>query len=113
MTKRTSRQKAAELDEKGSRATQMQLAGHTLEEIALELGYSSHSGAFQAISRYKRHTQIMPIQEIMQITMARFECLLKAMWPTALAGDYKAFDRVLRVMAQEAKLLDLNGRDLL
>jgi len=43
------------------------------------------------------------------LELLRLDELLNALWDTAIAGDLKAVDRVLKVMERRAKLLGLDA----
>jgi hypothetical protein len=45
--------------------------------------------------------------------LERLDSLLLALWPRAIAGDYKAVDRVLKIMERRARYLGLDSADVL
>ena len=81
--------------------------GLTWEAIASEAGYSHPSGAAQAYERACARVLTEDVEAIRQLENDRLDLLLMSVWETALGGDYKAVDTVLKIMARRAKLLGL------
>jgi hypothetical protein len=118
------------------RAVQMRLEGHTLEEIAAELGYANRCGAWLALVRAKaRLAPIKDAEELRQQEIARtFEIEQEAFeqWERSTedaettttteddkgqsttlkregqSGNPALLDKVLKAMERRAKLLGLD-----
>ncbi len=94
--------------DKRRRALELRLAGATLEQIAQQVGYKTRSGVSDAIKTALRLSLQEPAEELRAVESARYEQMLKVLWPRILRGELDAFPHVLRVMKQRAELLGLN-----
>jgi len=101
--------------ERAGRAVELKLAGHTLAEIAGQVGLGSRASAYRAIMRGMRALgKPEDVELLRDLQRARLEELLKALWPRAIGDeetepDLKAVDRILKIMARQAKLDGLDA----
>ncbi len=95
--------------ERELRALELRKAGLTYRQIGEQLGIT-RAGARAAVRRaLKRLDEQIgeTAREVLQLEMGRLDAIQVAVWPRALKGDYKAVDRVLRIMRLRADLLGL------
>lgn len=91
------------------RALELRIAGKTLEQIAVELGYAGPQGADQAIRRALRKTLQEPADTLRVLELIRLDKLMAGLWPFAVLGKTEAIDRVLKIMDRRAKLMGLDA----
>jgi hypothetical protein len=94
--------------EKQCQALELRKAGRTYAAIAQELGYCSPSGAEKAVRVAIRKILAEPGEEVIAMERERLDALLGAVWEQALAGDFQAVDRALKIMERRARLLGLD-----
>lgn len=107
--------KRAQVAERRRRATELILAGHTYDQVATELkdlGYKDRSHVFNDLKNARKQANrdvVQNLEEMRELTNARYERLLSGHWPAALAGDEKAAKVVLQILAQQATLNGTNA----
>lgn len=101
------RQDAALAKWRQARAVELALAGFSYDEIARQVGYSNRGTAWRVVQKALNERAVESVDELRELALARLEKLLKAYLPKALAGDVAATNLVLRVIAQEIRLLGL------
>jgi len=90
--------------EREGQAVALRIAGRTLVEIAVALGYAGKQGAAAAIKRALERIGSPEVAEYRELTTARLEKVLSTWWPDminpALPRDerLKATDRILRAI---------------
>jgi hypothetical protein len=90
-------------------ALRLRQSGMTFQEIADVLGYADPTGARGAVLAALQTTVVEPNNEMRSLELTRLDALLAALWPTALAGDQGAIDRVLKIQERRAKMLGLDA----
>lgn len=105
--RRPHRQDAAIAKWRQSRAVELACAGHPYESIARQVGYANRGTAWKVVQKALDKRVVDHVDELRELTLARLEKLLKAHWPRAMAGDVAAANIVLRIVAQEIRLLGL------
>lgn len=89
-------------------ALELRRAGATYQDIADHLGYATAQGAYLAYQRaLKRTLTDAGSEEVREMELDRLDRLQRAVWAKAVAGEYPAVDRVLKIMAQRAQYLGL------
>lgn len=107
--------KRAQVAERRHRATEMILAGHTYEQVAealKDLGYKDRAHVFNDLKRAREQSNketARGLEELRELTNARYERLLTAHWPAALSGDEKSTRAVLQILTQQATLNGTNA----
>jgi hypothetical protein len=91
-----------------TRALQLRAEGVEYREIARQLGYASPSGAYMSVQRALQKTVQEPADAVRHLELGRLDQLLSALWDKAIAGDVRAVDRVLAIMARRSALLGLD-----
>lgn len=82
--------------------------GHSFQEIADKLGFLNRDGAWKAVQRALRTTQISATpDEHRQVELARLDELTTALAKLAKDGDLGAVDRMLKISVQRSRLLNL------
>lgn len=99
------------VDEKQIQALNLRKAGATFAEIAAELGYSSPSGAYEAVKAALEKAFSEPAEELRQLELARLDEMQAGLWEGAIAGDPDAVNAVLRLMGHRARLLGLERKE--
>ena len=97
----------AATSERRARACALRIAGADWQTIADRLGYASRGAAHTDVTRSlaaHRETEATQAEELRQLTVARYDRLQAAYWPTALQGDYRAAEIVLRCLAGRARI---------
>jgi hypothetical protein len=93
-------------------AVQLKIAGHTWQEIANALDYSSKGAACTDVRRALENAVkklSIPLEAHRQLEMDRLDAMQNALWDKVLEGDTKAIDTSLRLMDRRAKLLGLDA----
>jgi hypothetical protein len=97
--------------DKAYQAYRMNLEGQDWDSIARTLGYKTGRSAQVEVREYITKAAVQMDmarrEEVLDIEMRRLDALQAAVWPSAMDGDTKAVDSVLRVMGHRAKLLGL------
>jgi hypothetical protein len=92
-----------------ARAVELALAGHDYDTIAVEVGFSHRASAWRAVDQALTERVADNADHYRALTLARLEELLASHWTAATHhGDTKAADLVLKVVAQQIKLLGLD-----
>ena len=97
--------------ERAHAAQQLLVSGHTWQEIAQMTGYSSAAAAKMSVRTMRQRAALALDadlrREMLDLEMDRLTEMLRAYWPTAMAGEVKHAEFVLKVIAQQAKMLGL------
>lgn len=80
-------------------AAALRLQGLTWDRVAQESGYASRGSAHQAVMRYLRDQREETIAELRDLTNARLERVMAALYPKAIAGDVAAAGEFRRYLA--------------
>ncbi len=95
--------KVENLEAKRERAAQLHLSGVPYRAIARELGYADASGAKRAVDAWLREggaTREVDAETLRETALLRYEALLSAVWPKALAGDTRSADSATRIVKE-------------
>ena len=89
-------------------AFDLRCQGYVWQEIAEQIGYTSHSGAYRAYWRYVKKMAADPkAQELRHVQLGRLQTLLYAVLLKAVKGDLDCLDRALRIIQEISKLMGL------
>ena len=91
-----------------ARCVELALAGHSYDEIALEVGYQNRGTAWRAVQESLNSRIAEAVEEYRELELARLDALQAAHWPQAVAGSVRSADLVLRVIDRRIKLLGLD-----
>lgn len=91
-----------------ARCVELALAGHSYDEIALEVGYQSRGTAWRSVQDSLNSRIAEAVMEYRELELARLDVLQAAHWPQAVAGSVRSADLVLRVIDRRTKLLGLD-----
>lgn len=80
-------------------AASLKLQGLTWAQIAEQTGYSSAGSAYTAVMPWLRRQADETITDLRDITNARLERVMAALYPKAIAGDVKAAAEFRRYVA--------------
>ncbi|GAA4123618.1 hypothetical protein GCM10022415_28950 [Knoellia locipacati] len=100
-------QKKVQARRRGLECVKGILQGKTYQEVADEQGYSSRGAVHRVVQQTLAQEQAETIDELRTLELARLDSLQRAFYPAATAGDLKAAEMVLKVMAQRSRLLQL------
>lgn len=100
--------KAIAAAERRTMALQLRKAGLTYQEIADRVGYSAPCGAYKAVKTALEALPVEAVDELRQVEGARLDQLQAGLWARAVAGNPKAIEQVLRIMARRAALMGLD-----
>jgi len=89
-------------------ALELRKAGATYQAIADQLGYASPHGAHAAVASALKATLREPAEALRELELVRLDSALLGIWRRVQSGDYKAIDRLVRIMERRAKLLGLD-----
>lgn len=86
--------------------------GRTFDDIAGALGFAGKQGAHAAVIRLLDNVLIENVDQYRTLENGRLDAMQAAVWSAALAADYAAIDRVLKIMERRARLnsLDMPAR---
>lgn len=100
--------------ERERQAVSLRIAGATYAQIAERLGVTPPA-VYKMVTKHlvevAKHTADSA-EQLRAIELQRLDALQAALWADAMRGDEQKTDRVLKVMAQRAKLLGLNAPEL-
>ena len=91
-----------------ARCVELALAGHSYDEIAMEVGYQNRGTAWRAVQDSLNSRIAEAVTEYRELELARLDALQAAHWPQAVAGSVRSADLVLRVIDRRTKLLGLD-----
>jgi hypothetical protein len=91
-----------------ARALELRKAGASFQQIADQLGYAGPSGAYQAVMSALDATLREPGESVRTLELERLDRMTLGLWQGAIAGEYQAVDRVLKIMDRRARLLGLD-----
>lgn len=94
---------------RAARALELRSTGATFAEIARRLGYSSKTGAHDAVKRGLDATLRKPADTLRKLDLERLDRLFATHYPRACRGDHQATLACLRVMERQAALLGLDA----
>jgi hypothetical protein len=89
------------------RAVQMRMACAGWQQIATALGYADKAAACKDVTRaLERNNAALraSTETLRTLDLDRLDRMQLGLWPTAIAGDSKATDAVLRIMQWRARL---------
>lgn len=95
--------------DKQRRALELRTEGHTLDQIADQLGYADKSGAHRAITAALDRHESAAVDQYRDLEAARLNELQRAVWPLAIGGDLAAVTACVRIIDRRAKLLGLDA----
>jgi hypothetical protein len=90
-------------------AVDLRKAGYTFDAIATAIGYANKSAAWKAVHAALHRQEYESVSALRQLEATRLDQIQVALWPRAIAGDLKAIDGMLRVMARRASLFGLDA----
>jgi hypothetical protein len=93
-------------------ALELRLAGLNFDEIGGRMGFSrqrAHALVSEELARVNAERNERAA-ELIRVEAERLDRLQAAVWPRALAGELRAVDRVLSIMARRARLLALDAQ---
>ncbi len=97
-----------EIKERDSKVFELRIQGFTFEQIAVQVGFSGPSGAWQAYQRIRSEFIFESVEEARQLELMRLDEMQFAVWDRAINGDLPALSCVLKIMDRRAKLLGLD-----
>lgn len=83
--------------------------GMTFAAIAQELGYATTAGAHQAYRRALKRVEIAEPEEYLKADLERLDEMTQVYWQSALQGNLRSADMVLRIMQKRADFLGLDA----
>lgn len=106
-----SRARQIQIAERRTKATQMRLAGMSLQGIADQLGYASAGAVSKDLTRALRaaaKAQNLNSDELLQIEIDRLDRLMAGLWTKAITGEVKAVEAVEKIIYRRCQLLGLD-----
>lgn len=103
--------KRTQVAQRRTQAIQLRLAGAEWQQIADTLGYSDKAAANKDVTRaleMAAREQRASAEVLRETELQRLDRLQRGLWATAIAGDVRAVEAVLRVMDRRMKLLGLD-----
>ena len=94
---------------RAARALELRSTGATFAAIARRLGYSSKTGAHDAVKRALDATLRKPADTLRKLDLERLDRLFATHFPRACRGDHQATTACLRIMERQAALLGLDA----
>lgn len=84
------------------------LEGLTFQEVADREGYASRGTVHRIVQQTLAQHEVEGIEELRALELARLDGIQAAFYEDALAGDIKAAEVVLKVIAARCRLLQLD-----
>lgn len=106
-----SKAQRANTAERRKKAITLRLAGMDWQSIADQLGYSTRGAAWTDVTRALEANlaeQTQAADTLREVESLRLDRLQAAAWPSAVKGDLKAIETVLKVIDRRAKLHGLD-----
>src|SRR4051794_11764649 len=75
-----------------ARCLELALAGHSYDEIALDVGYQNRGTAWRAVQDSLDSKIVEAVTEYRDLELARLGALQAAHWPQAIAGSVRSAD---------------------
>ncbi len=100
-----------EIAERRQKATQMRLAGMSMQMIADQLGYAGPGAVSKDLTRAMRaaaKAQQLNSEELLQIEVDRLDRMMAGLWSKAITGDTKAVEVVEKIIYRRCQLLGLD-----
>jgi hypothetical protein len=97
---------------RGNRALELRMAGASYSQIATALGFADRGAAHHAVQNaLARDNEVNADlrDEYRTLQLARTERMIRGIWTQAIGGDGPAYDRVLRTLDRQAKLIGLDA----
>lgn len=98
--------------ERRTRNLSMRLGGASWDMIAAQLGYAGKAAAckdFQRALAATRASMEISAAELREVELLRLDRVQAGSWTSAMKGDHKAADTVLKCHDRRVKLLDMTG----
>jgi hypothetical protein len=83
--------------------------GLTFASIARELGYETIAGAQKAYKRGLKRIEHPDAEEYLQADLDRLDNMTEVFWQSAVQGNLRSADMVLRIMQKRADFLGLDA----
>lgn len=103
---------AISVAERQARAVELRKSGHTFQQIADQLGYAGHQGAYKAVMSALKKTLQEPADELRTLELERLDAMLNSLWPQIMARNAytpRAVEVALKVMDRRAALIGLDA----
>jgi hypothetical protein len=97
------------LAETRKKALELRKQGKNYQEIADAVGWPNRSYACRYVMREIRNLPGEEAAEIRKLEMERLDALTDAVWMTAMAGDTRAVETMLKLMERRSRLLGLDS----
>ena len=81
----------------------------TFASIARELGYETIAGAQKAYQRALKRIEHPAAEEYLQADLDRLDTMTEVYWQSAVTGNLRSADMVLRIMQKRADFLGLDA----
>lgn len=107
----TTKATQAKVAERRAQAITLRIAGMDWQSIADRLGYNSRGAACQDVARALEANlaeQSQAADTLREVESLRLDRLQAAAWPSAVKGDLKAIETVLKVIDRRVKLQGLD-----
>lgn len=89
----------------------LRVEGRSWLEIAKKVGYDSPSNAAKSVGQMINAARSVVTdeqrQQVMDLELARLDAMQAGLWGSAISGDTRSVDSVLKIMIHRAKLLQL------
>ena len=94
--------------DRASRALSLRIAGMRWAEVADKVGYSTgHEARVAGVRLLQRH-ELEAVDEYRSIQSARYDAVLRGLWPGVLRGDPAAASVAVKVLDSQARMLGLD-----
>jgi hypothetical protein len=101
--------KAIETRLRHIKAMELRKKGMSYEAIKDELGYKDRGSVQQAVERMLHQMAAEPTRAVRQLTIARYDSIIVAIWQRVIDGDLAAIDRLLKVEEARARVIGFNA----
>jgi hypothetical protein len=98
--------------ERDTEAARLLEQGHSYDEIAEELGFSSRGNAWRAVQRVLRDVPVKAVSQLRAREFARLELLWESLLPGIEAGDVPSINAGRKLSESMRKMFDLDAQPL-
>ena len=89
------------------RAVELRTAGHTYDQIAIELGYANRGTVFRVVANALETQTVEAVKGLRSLEVERLDKLQVAVWQKAMEGDVPSAIAAVRCIMARCHLLGL------
>jgi orotate phosphoribosyltransferase-like protein len=91
-----------------ARCVELATKGVPYDQIASEVGYANRGTAWRVVNKALTERVDSAVDEYRQMELARLDALQESLWSTAMEGNVRSVDAILRIIDRRIRLLGLD-----